>query len=274
MRARAQANGRLSSNAQETVTTTTQNGQSAIEIMPADPRVMYVPYYDSAYIWGPPVWGYYPAQWYPPFGFGFWPGINIGFCFGGWGSWGFGWGGWGWGPAWFGRGVFVNYGFFNHFGFHGLRGGFRGGFNGGLCRTVWAHDPNHRLGVSYPTRALTNRFGVTSIASRSAMTRSGFAASGMRNSFAGHASGSRSYAGGGMRGFVWPDARWLSGKRRTEAGLSGLPRFGGARRIPRLSRWSAAGILARLSVSGRNAVVSAVPVVPGCSSQRRGVPRI
>jgi hypothetical protein len=194
MRARAETNGRLSSNAQETVTTATQNGQSAIEIMPADPQVMYVPYYDPAYIWGPPVWGYYPALWYPPFGFGFWPGINIGLCFGGWGGWGFGWGGWGWGPAWFGRSVFVNYGFFNHFGFRDVWGGSRGGFNGGLGRTVWTHDANHRLG--------------------------------------------------------------------------------GARGIPRLSRRSAAGILARLSVAGRNAVVSAVAVIPGRSSQQRRVPRI
>ena len=101
MRARAQANGRLSSSAQQTVTTETQGGQSAIEIQPANPDVIYVPYYDPMYVWGPPAWGYYPSLYYPAFGFGFWPGINIGFCFGGWGGWGFGGWGWGWGwPAW------------------------------------------------------------------------------------------------------------------------------------------------------------------------------
>src|ERR1022692_332649 len=43
LRARAQSNGRLQSNQQETVTTETQNGQQAIEIQPADPQIMYVP---------------------------------------------------------------------------------------------------------------------------------------------------------------------------------------------------------------------------------------
>src|SRR5579872_1479181 len=79
MRARAQANGRLSSTPQETVSVAADNGQSAIEIMPTDPQVIYVPMYDPAYIWGPPVWGYYPSLWYPSYGFGWWPGINIGF---------------------------------------------------------------------------------------------------------------------------------------------------------------------------------------------------
>ena len=90
MRARAQANGRLSSTPQETVTTETQGGQTAINIAPADPQVIYVPTYDPMYIWGPPVWGYYPPLAYSGFGFGFYPGINIGFLFGGWGGWGWG----------------------------------------------------------------------------------------------------------------------------------------------------------------------------------------
>ena len=51
-----------------------------IEIQPANPEVVYVPYYDPAYIWGPPLYGYYPAWDYPyfGFGFGFGPGIYIG----------------------------------------------------------------------------------------------------------------------------------------------------------------------------------------------------
>src|ERR1017187_6923112 len=43
MRARAQANGKLSTTAQQTVTTETQGGQTAIDIAPADPQVIYVP---------------------------------------------------------------------------------------------------------------------------------------------------------------------------------------------------------------------------------------
>jgi hypothetical protein len=170
MRGRAQSNGRLSSTPQQTVTTETQGGQTAIDIAPADPQVIYVPQYDPMYVWGPPVWGYYPPLAYYGYGFGFYPGINVGFLFGGWGGWGgFGWG---WGPNWFGGRVFLNGGFFNHYGF---RSGFiAGGFGG---RALWQHDAAHRLGVAYPNRALASRYGATSIAARSAMTRSNFNAS-------------------------------------------------------------------------------------------------
>jgi uncharacterized membrane protein YgcG len=168
MRARAQANGKLSSTAQQTVTTETQGGQRAIDIAPVDPQVIYVPQYDPVYVWGPPVWGYYPPLYYGGFGFGFYPGINIGLCFGGWGGWGFGGWGWGWGPNWFGGSVFVNHGFFNHYGYRG------GLYAGGLAgRAVWQHDAGHRLGVSYPNGRLTARYGAASMASRSAMTRAG-----------------------------------------------------------------------------------------------------
>jgi uncharacterized membrane protein YgcG len=160
MRARAQANGRLSSTAQQTVTTETQGGQAAIDIAPADPQVIYVPEYDPAYVWGPPAWGYYPPLYYGGYGFGFYPGINIGLCFRGWG-------GWGWGPNWFGGSVFVNGGFFNRYGYRG--GLYAGGFAG---RAVWQHDAGHRLGVSYPNGQLAARYGAASLNSRSAMTRS------------------------------------------------------------------------------------------------------
>ena len=169
MRARAQANGRLSTTPQQTVTTETQSGQTAIDIAPADPQVMYVPEYDPAYVWGPPAWGYYPPLSYGGYGFGFYPGIDMGFCFGGWGGWGYGGWGWGWGPNWFGGSMFVNGGFFNRYGFRG--GAFAGGIGGG--RGLWQHDASHRLGVGYPNSQLASRYGAASMASRSAMARSG-----------------------------------------------------------------------------------------------------
>jgi len=198
MRARAQANGKLSSTPQQSVTTQTQDGQSAIQIQPVDPQVVYVPYYDPAYIWGPPVYGYYPSLFYPSFGFGFWPGINIGLCFGGWGGWGFGGWGWGWGPNWFGHSVFVNGAFFNRYGY---RAGFAGGFGGRgfVGRTAWAHDPGHRLGVPYATRSLSARYGAASVASRANVSRSFGAGSFNRSAGAGNsfsrAGGAGSYAG-------------------------------------------------------------------------------
>ena len=167
MRQRAQANGRLQSTPQETVTTDTQGGQSAIQIQPADPQVIYVPAYDPNYVWGPPAWGYYPPLYYPDYGLGFEPGIDIGFCFGGWGGWGFA--GWGWSPNWFGGGVFVNGGFFNRYGYrYGY--GFGSGLNG---RAGWVHDPAHRTGVAYPNSRLNSQFGAASQASRVAAGRSG-----------------------------------------------------------------------------------------------------
>jgi hypothetical protein len=153
MRAKAQANGKLRSGPQENVTTQTQNGQTAIQILPPDPGTIYVPNYNPEWVWGPPVYGIYPPLFYPPFGvgFGFYPGIDLGFYFGG--GWGlYGGFGWGWGPNWFGGGIFLNAGFFHRFGFRDFHPGF-GGSN------VWAHDPAHRLGVAYPNRAVAGRFG-------------------------------------------------------------------------------------------------------------------
>lgn len=153
LRARAQANGKLQSGPQDNVTTATQGGQTAIQIQPANPGDVYVPYYNPAWVWGPPAYGYYPPLLYPPLdvGFSFWPGVDLGFYFGGgWGLWG---GlGWGWGPNWFGGTILLDPYFFHRFGFRDFHGGFGGG-------NIWAHNPGHRLGVAYPNRAVAQRFG-------------------------------------------------------------------------------------------------------------------
>jgi hypothetical protein len=154
MRAQAMAAGKLKSNREQTVTTEMQGDQSAIDIQPANPEVVYVPCYNPQYIWGPPVYGYYPPWDYADigygFGYGFGPGIYIGGFFGG-----LGWGGWGWGPNWFHRSIFQNGFFFNHYGF--------GGRGFGVAAT-WAHDPGHRLGVPYSNSALSHRYGALSAA--------------------------------------------------------------------------------------------------------------
>lgn len=150
MRARAEANGKLMSNQQQTVTTQTQGGQSAIDIQPANPQVVYVPDYNPAWVWGPPIYGYYPPLFYPGIdvGFSFFPGISLGLYFGGC----CGWGGWGWGFNWFGGGLFVNNYFFHRYGFREFgAAGFRGS-------EAWAHDPAHRMGVPYGNAAVANRF--------------------------------------------------------------------------------------------------------------------
>jgi Protein of unknown function (DUF3300) len=169
LRARAQANGKLQTTPQETVTTQTQDGQTAIAIQPADPQVIYVPTYDPTYVWGAPAYGYYPSLFYPSYGFGFGFGIPFGGLYVGWG----GWGGWGWGPNWFGRSIYVNGGFFNHYGYrYGGGYGYRGGA-GFAGNRAWAHDSAH-----------SPRVGGTAGYSRSYST----------------AAGSRASAGGGYRG--------------------------------------------------------------------------
>jgi hypothetical protein len=153
MRVQAQAKGTLHSTPQVTVTTENQNGQPVIGIQPANPDVWYVPNYNPLYVWGPPVWGVYPPLLYPGIdvGFGWWPGVDIGLYFGGWAGWG--WGGWGWAPNWYAGNIFMDNSFFHRFGFRGYGGG------GMLGRSVWAHNPEHRLGVPYSNRAVASRFG-------------------------------------------------------------------------------------------------------------------
>lgn len=207
MRARAQANGRLSSDPEQTVTTQTQNGQAAIDIVPANPQVIYVPQYNPAYIWGPPAWGYYPDLYYPAvsYGFGFYPGIYVNSLFFGWG----GWGGWGWGPNWFGSSIFLNTGFFNRYGFGNFYGVYgRGG--------IWAHNPYHRLGVPYPNERLGQRFGGNYIA-RGGGIHAGAGIGAQRGA---------GFAGGQFRGSQSFAAGRNGGNWQRFSGSTGAPRGG------------------------------------------------
>jgi uncharacterized membrane protein YgcG len=231
LRGKAQANGKLQSGPQETVTTANQNGQSAIEIMPSDSQEMYVPNYDPSYIWGAPAGGYYPALYYPAFGYGFYPGYNIGLCFGGWGGWGYGGWGWGWGPNWFGGGLFVNAGFFGHYGYRGY--GFGGGFGG---TTAWAHDAAHRMGAGYSTAALNGRYGAASQAARISSARAGnyrsFSGANVSAGYRGNAAVNNSRAGvgtqaarGGTQGAAGYQ-RFQAGRQSYQAPASAGQRYG------------------------------------------------
>ena len=154
MRVRAQEAGKLTSTEQQKVTNTTDNGHPVVQIEPASPDVVYVPDYDPAWIWGPspdyypyPYWYYPPA---PPFGVWCWwgSGIVLGSVFFGW----HGWGGWGWHPGWYGHSVYINHTFITANHFNTVRFENVGG------RAVWAHNADHRMGVSYPNRALAQRY--------------------------------------------------------------------------------------------------------------------
>jgi hypothetical protein len=196
MRERAKENGKLNSTPQESVTEQSQDGQTVIEIQPTNPQVIYVPTYNPDYVWGPPLYGYYPSLYYPAvgFGFGFGPGIYVGSFFGGccgWGSFG-----WGWGPNWFGHDIWVNNYFLHRYGFHDFHGG---DFHG---RDVWAHNPEHRWGVPYPSAALNNRFRGGEFRGRESFGGgANFHAPAIRGGEAGNFRGNAPAVNGNVRGF-------------------------------------------------------------------------
>ena len=95
LRSKAYAKGNLRTTEQQKVVVAGED----IEIQPADPETVYVPYYDPMSVYGDWWWpGYLPYAFFPfwgpflawgPFGFGF--GIGVG------PFWGAGWGSWNWG---------------------------------------------------------------------------------------------------------------------------------------------------------------------------------
>jgi hypothetical protein len=99
-RQQAYDSGKLRSTPQQVVT----YAPGDVVIEPANPAVVYVPYYNPWVVWG---WGRPWFAWYaPPPPPGFFMGVGVGFGFGFgiavgmWGHWGWGWGHWGmgWGP--------------------------------------------------------------------------------------------------------------------------------------------------------------------------------
>jgi len=196
LRARAQANGKLRTTPQETVTTQTQNGQTEIAIQPADPQVIYVPTYDPTYVWGAPAWGYYPPLFYPSYGFGFGFGIPFGGLYAGWG----GWGGWGWGFNWFGGGLFVNGGFFGRYGYG--YGGYGGAFAGSRA---WAHNYS-RMSRGYAGQSAARSYSSPSSRSYSAPSSRSYSApsrsysSGSSSHYSGGGGGGGFHGGGGGGG--------------------------------------------------------------------------
>src|SRR5215469_9819099 len=130
MRQRAQEKGALQTTPQQTVGTTSANGQTYITIEPASPEVVYVPQYNPEAVWGASAYPY-PEMYYPP-GLGLltW---GTGFALGA--IWGGSWNNWGWNAGWGSNNIFVNNNFINRNNFNRASIG-----NGNR----WAHNP--RLG--------------------------------------------------------------------------------------------------------------------------------
>src|SRR5713101_7698785 len=181
LRQKASAAGNLTSNDQIRVN---QQGQSIV-VEPANPQVIYVPYYNPMVIYGPWWW---PA--YPPVYWGPWPGYFIGPGFGV----GFAWG----------IGISVGPGFFfgafnwpyHHVTVVNVNNFYYNSVNVNRT-TVWAHDPVHRRGVPYRDVALRQQFGRMSASPEARREFRGHDSS----SFIGHSAfGNRQEARGGLPG--------------------------------------------------------------------------
>ena len=72
LRAKAEANNKLTTTKQQTVSRRQEQGRQIIAIEPTDPETIYVPYYDPAV-----VYGGWPYPEYPPYYFGY-PGYIAG----------------------------------------------------------------------------------------------------------------------------------------------------------------------------------------------------
>jgi hypothetical protein len=213
MRLRAEQTGQLKSTPQQTVTTTTTNGQNYIVIEPASPEVVYVPQYNPEAVWGVPAYPY-PSMYYPPgLGLVTW---GAGFALGA--IWGGGWNNWGWNAGWGSNNIFVNNNFINRNHFNRANVG-----NGNR----WVHNPGHRAGVRYNNPHVAQRFqgGRGNIAQRptTGQIQQRLAQGGRGN--VGHGMGSASRLGPGNAG------QGIGNRGLGNRAGAGIPSRGGANRI-------------------------------------------
>ena len=147
LRAKAQANNKLTSTKEQKVTVTQQQGRDVIVIEPAVPDTIYVPYYDPGVVYGAWPYASYPPYYFPP-PYGYVPGailatgiaFGAGYALGRWASGGRYWGG---GVNWGGNNINVNR--IN-----------TGNINVG---NSWQHNPEHRQGVRYSNTNVQQKFG-------------------------------------------------------------------------------------------------------------------
>jgi hypothetical protein len=141
LRARAHALGNLTSTDQQKVIVQ----KETIIITPADPRIIYVPYYDPLYIYGP-WWypAYRPYYWGPPgvtigYGISYWPGFYFSFSFGGWSYF-----------DWHRRYIYIDVQHRPRFVRHDRWLAAPG---------PWQHAPSHRRGVAYRDTSTARKYG-------------------------------------------------------------------------------------------------------------------
>jgi Protein of unknown function (DUF3300) len=144
LRRRANSAGNLRSTDQMQV----QDQRGSIALQPANPQVVYVPYYDPTIIYGSWWWPGYPPVYWPAWpGYYARPGLSVGFAWGvGVGiSVGFFFGAFDWGHR------HVNVVNVNNF-YYG-----RGRVN--VSPGLWRHDAEHRRGVPYRGESVRQQYG-------------------------------------------------------------------------------------------------------------------
>jgi hypothetical protein len=152
LRARAQANGKLQSGKEQTVSTKTEDGQQYIVIEPTSSTELYVPYYEPAVVYGAwPYPDYAPYYFPPPAGYFARGVLATGVAFGA----GLAVGYWRWGNCDWGRRNInvlnknVNLNNFNR--------------NDRANFSNWQHNADHRHGVKYNNPEVRQKFAKTDV---------------------------------------------------------------------------------------------------------------
>jgi len=150
LRAKAEANGKLETTKEQTVTVTKDaDNQQTIVIEPASPETVYVPYYEPAVVYG--AWDYpaYPPYYFPPA-----PGWVVGGAIASGIAWGAGiaignaiWDGFDWRHGNIHVDIDKNVNINKHVNRNNVKTG------------NWEHNPQHRKGVSYNNKQVQNKFG-------------------------------------------------------------------------------------------------------------------
>ena len=235
LRSKASAAGNLQNNEQQKVVV---KGE-AVEIVPANSEVVYVPRYDPAVVYGAWSWPEFPpAVYYPVFpvvdvavgAFGFWGAVAVGPV------WGWGWGSWDWGGGFMNvnvnRNVNINSSTNINRNFStadarnvGGRGNSAGGRTGGSSQGAGSRTGN--VGRGGTGSAGGHGAGAGSLASAGGGSRAGASGSGGSRSAGSRSSamhsggGSRTGAGGGSRASAMGGRSSRSGGSRSSAMHSG-----------------------------------------------------